>query len=154
VNTEVNVQMASRAAGIPPRRKFSRWVRAATGGAPAQLTLRVVNSAEARELNRTYRALDYTPNVLTFAYGGEPPTADVVICAQVAAQEALDQGKSREAHYAHLTIHGVLHALGWDHQSARQARSMEAREAAILSTLGFADPYLSVRDVQATPASR
>ncbi|MFN0162953.1 MAG: rRNA maturation RNase YbeY [Burkholderiales bacterium] len=154
MNTEVSVQLASRAAGIPPRRKFSRWVHAATGGAPAQLTLRVVNAAEARELNRAYRALDYVPNVLTFAYGGEPPAADVVICAQVAAQEAREQGKSREAHYAHLTIHGVLHALGWDHQRAHQARTMEAREAAILSTLGFADPYLSVRDVQTPPAPR
>lgn len=154
MNTEVNVQLASRVSGIPSRRKFSRWVRAATGGAPAQLTLRVVNAAEARALNRAYRARDYAPNVLTFAYGGAPPAADVVICAQVAAREAREQGKSREAHFAHLTIHGVLHALGLDHQSARQARTMQARETAVLGTLGFADPYVSDRDVQAPPAPR
>ncbi|MBL8377494.1 MAG: rRNA maturation RNase YbeY [Burkholderiales bacterium] len=149
----INVQLASRVAGIPPRRDLFRWIRAACDCVPAQLTLRVVNASEARALNRNYRARDYAPNVLTFAYGGDPPAADVVICAQVAAQEAREQGKTREAHYAHLTVHGVLHALGMDHRTLREARVMEGRETAILRALGFADPYRSDRSAQ-NPAAR
>jgi probable rRNA maturation factor len=146
----VQVQLASRLRGIPSRAALTRWARAALGLRFAHLTLRVVNTAEARALNRAYRGRDYPPNVLTFAYSGTPPAADIVVCAPVAAREAREQGKPRGAHYAHLTVHGVLHALGFDHATPSEARAMEAREIAILGTLGFADPYRIDRVMPAT----
>jgi len=124
-----------------PRHRVARWIRAALD-APAQLTVRIVGAEEGRALNRDYRGKDYATNVLTFDYERSPQVvADLVLCAPVVAAEAAAQGIERAAHYAHLLVHGTLHAQGFDHERVRDARVMEARETAILAALGFADPY-------------
>ena len=148
-----SIQIASRLPGLPSPSRFRRWLRAAVTG-PAQITLRVVNAAEARALNRDFRGRDYATNVLTFAYASDPLAADIVLCAPVVAREARAQGKPRMAHYAHLCVHGALHALGLDHQSRREAEVMEAREIAILGTLGFADPYIDLLPENRSTAAR
>ena len=124
-----------------PRHRVARWVRAALA-LPAQITVRIVDAEEARVLNRDYRGLDKATNVLTFDYQHEPVVmADLVLCAPVVAQEAADQRLGLGAHYAHLLVHGTLHAQGYDHGNEAEAAVMEARESAILLALGFADPY-------------
>lgn len=142
----ITVQYASRVRGLPTAAQVRRWARAAIAGAgagDAQLNFRLVNGAEGRRLNRQFRGRDYATNVLTFAYDddGAAPCADIVLCAQVVAREAHAQAKARAAHYAHLVVHGTLHALGHDHTKAAQARRMEALETAILGGLGFPAPY-------------
>jgi probable rRNA maturation factor len=128
-------------AGAPSRAKFRRWVRAALD-ADAVITLRVVGEAEGRELNGTYRQKRHATNVLTFDYGtADSPAGDIVLCAPVVAREAIEQGKALEAHYAHLTVHGMLHLQGHDHQHDVEANRMEHLETAILRRLGFPDPY-------------
>jgi probable rRNA maturation factor len=138
------VQYASAAAGVPTRPQFRRWV-AASLMHPASFTLRVVDEAEGRALNRDYRGKDYATNVLTFAYGEEDGVfaGDIVLCAPVVEKEAREQGKALLAHYAHLTVHGVLHMQGHEHETDRQAREMEALEVEILRRLRFNDPYAS-----------
>jgi len=125
-----------------PRHKVARWVRAALE-APAQITVRIVGEDEARALNRDYRGRDYATNVLTFDYSDEPEVvADLVLCAPVVAREAREQRLALEAHYAHLLVHGALHAQGYDHEHDEdEAALMEQRETQILTGLGFADPY-------------
>ena len=124
------------------RHKVARWIRAALD-APAEIAVRIVDADEGRALNRDYRAKDYATNVLTFDYAREPVVAaDLVLCAPVVEREAAEQGLALEAHYAHLLVHGTLHAQGWDHGTAREARAMEARETALLAALGYPDPYL------------
>ena len=104
--------------------------------------MRIVDADEGQALNRDYRGRDYATNVLTFDYQREPVVvADLVLCAPVVEHEAREQGRALEAHYAHLLVHGALHAQGFDHEKARDARVMEAREVEILARLGFADPY-------------
>ena len=127
-----------------PRHKVARWIRHALA-LDAEITVRIVGENEGRQLNRDYRQKDYATNVLTFDYAQEPVvSADLVLCAPVVAREAAEQNKTLAEHYAHLLVHGILHAQGWDHEtSARDARAMEARETAILQMLGFADPYTS-----------
>ncbi|HEY6086115.1 MAG TPA: rRNA maturation RNase YbeY [Burkholderiaceae bacterium] len=123
------------------RHKVARWIRAALD-APAEITVRIVDEAEARALNRDYRAQDHATNVLTFDYQRAPLVlADLVLCAPVVAREARAQRKTVEAHYAHLLVHGSLHAQGWDHLRAVEARRMEARESELLQALGYRDPY-------------
>jgi len=101
-----------------------------------------VGQAEGRALNRQYRGKDYATNVLTFDYTREPVvSADLVLCAPVVEREAREQGKPLVAHYAHLLVHGTLHAQGLDHEKDADASAMEARETAILVALGFEDPY-------------
>jgi probable rRNA maturation factor len=124
-----------------PRHKVARWIRAALE-APAEIAVRIVDAEEGQALNRDYRGKDYATNVLTFDYAREPVVhADLVLCAPVVEREAREQGKSLEAHYAHLLVHGTLHAQGYDHQRKRDAKAMEARETGILAALGFPDPY-------------
>ena len=109
----------------------------------AEITVRIVNLEEGQALNRSYRKKNYATNVLTFDYAQSPVVmADLVLCAPVIAQEAKEQGKTLAAHYAHLLVHGCLHAQGWDHEtSLADAHAMEAREVAILAGLGFSNPY-------------
>ena len=125
-----------------PRHRVSAWIRAALE-APARITVRIVGEDEGRLLNRDYRGKDYATNVLTFDYAGVPAVeADLVLCAPVVAREAAEQGIEPAAHWAHLLVHGTLHAQGYDHEDdGPQAAEMEARETAVLRGLGFADPY-------------
>jgi probable rRNA maturation factor len=124
-----------------PRHKVARWIRAALE-APAELTVRIVDADEGRTLNRDYRGRDYATNVLTFDYSRAPVVAaDLVLCAPVVRDEAKAQRLPLEAHYAHLLVHGTLHAQGYDHENDADARVMEARESELLRSLGFGDPY-------------
>lgn len=123
------------------RSDVARWIRAALG-APAEITVRIVDVAESLALNLEYRGQNHATNVLTFPYATEPLlSADLVLCAPVVEREAKAQGIALAAHYAHLLIHGTLHAQGFDHERAVDAKRMEARETEILADLGFADPY-------------
>ena len=134
-------QPDGRHRAVLARHRVARWIRAALE-TPAQLTVRIVDEDEGRALNRDYRGRDYATNVLTFDYQRGPVVmADLVLCAPVVAREAHEQHKPLEAHYAHLVVHGALHAQGWDHEQAADARRMEALEVQVLQGLGFADPY-------------
>jgi probable rRNA maturation factor len=127
-----------------PRPQLRRWAQAALRG-PAELTIRLVDEEEGRALNRDYRGKDYATNVLTFAYdedeGDAPARADIVLCTDVLLREAAEQGKELAAHAAHLVVHGVLHAQGYDHDDDDDAAEMEAIEIDVLEQLGFGNPY-------------
>ena len=124
-----------------PRHKVIRWIKAALES-DAELTVRMVDAEEGQALNRDYRQKDYATNVLTFDYAQEPVVmADLVICAPVIEQEAQEQKKDLLAHYAHMLVHGTLHAQGWDHIEEDEAQAMEQREREIMAKLGFPDPY-------------
>jgi probable rRNA maturation factor len=124
------------------RHQVTRWIRHALA-LDAEITVRIVDEAEGRQLNRDYRHKDCATNVLTFDYTQAPiVTADLVLCAPVVAREAAEQNKTLAEHYAHLLVHGTLHAQGWDHETSEaDAQEMEAYESDILTGLGFADPY-------------
>ena len=124
------------------RHKVTRWIRHALSS-DAEITVRIVGTEEGQQLNREYRKKDYATNVLTFDYTQEPVvTADLVLCAPVIEREARELAKPLTDHYAHLLVHGTLHAQGWDHEtSTAEAEAMEARETAILGALGLSDPY-------------
>ena len=122
------------------RHKVARWIRAALDG-PAEIAVRIVGEDEGRRLNREFRGKDYATNVLTFDYARAPRVlADLVLCAPVVEREAAEQGLALEAHYAHLVVHGSLHAQGLDHENEEEALAMEAREGEVLCALGYADP--------------
>jgi probable rRNA maturation factor len=128
-----------------PRHRVARWIRAALE-LPAQITVRIVDAEEGQALNRDYRCKDHATNVLTFDYQHRPEVvADLVLCAPVVAQEARSQRLEVQAHYAHLLVHGTLHAQGYDHEDEQDARVMEARESELLLALGFKDPYRASR---------
>ena len=123
------------------RHRVARWIRAALD-AQGEITVRIVDEAEGRALNRDFRGRDYATNVLTFDYQRAPTVvADLVLCAPVIAREARQARRPIEAHYAHLLVHGTLHAQGWDHEHAADAKRMQAREQAVLAALGYPDPY-------------
>ena len=124
------------------RSKVTRWIRHALA-VDAEITVRIVGTEEGQNLNREYRKKDYATNVLTFDYQQEPTVmADLVLCAPVVEREAKEQNKSLEEHYAHLLVHGTLHAQGWDHETSEEdADEMESYETAIMQELGFEDPY-------------
>jgi len=131
----------TRHRGALVRTDVARWIRAALA-VPAEITVRIVDSDEGLVLNRDFRGQDHATNVLTFPYDDAPVLgADLVLCAPVVEAEAVAQGIALVAHYAHLIVHGTLHAQGFDHERAADARRMEARESEILVGLGFADPY-------------
>jgi len=124
-----------------PRHKVTKWIRHALQD-DAEITVRIVDAEEGQALNRDYRQKDYATNVLTFDYTQEPiVTADLVLCAPVVAKEAKEQNKTLEEHYAHLLVHGTLHAQGWDHDEDEDAQVMELRESEIMARLGFDNPY-------------
>jgi probable rRNA maturation factor len=133
-------EVATHRAALP-RNKVARWIRAALQD-DGEITVRIVDASEGQALNRDYRKKDYATNVLTFDYTQEPVvTADLVLCAPVVAKEAEEQGKTLEEHYAHLLVHGALHAQGWDHDEEEDAQVMELRESEIMARLGFDNPY-------------
>ncbi|MCB5185042.1 rRNA maturation RNase YbeY [Methylobacillus gramineus] len=139
----LSVQYASEAAEVPSEKQFRKWARH-TLRVDTEATLRIVDEEEGRTLNRDYRGKDYATNVLTFPLVEEPwLIGDIILCAPVVAREASEQGKTVEAHYAHMTVHGILHLHGYDHEEEAQAELMESLESSILSKLGYADPYLS-----------
>lgn len=138
----LSVQYASSEEYLPNRSQFRKWVKA-TLRVDTEATIRIVDKDEARVLNRTYRAKDYATNVLTFPLTEEPHLmGDIIICAPVVKEEALAQHKSIEAHFAHLTVHGVLHLHGYDHEIDEQAALMESIEVTTLMKLGYPNPYL------------
>ena len=125
-----------------PRHGVARWIRHALD-ADGEITVRIVDADEGQQLNREFRGKDYATNVLTFDYAQSPVVmADLVLCAPVVAREAKEQRKTLAAHYAHLLVHGTLHAQGWDHETgAAEAEAMEAREIEILAEMGIRSPY-------------
>jgi probable rRNA maturation factor len=136
---------------VPSRAQFRRWVRKALGR-EARITVRVVGQAEGRTLNRSFRGKDYATNVLTFIFRERAPfEGDLAICAPVVAREAREQRKSLIAHYAHLTVHGVLHLQGYDHENDLDAAAMESLETEIVTGLGYPDPYALERRAPRTP---
>lgn len=145
---ELEVQFADpRLEGEITEANLHRWVEASLLG-PAELTIRFVDAEEGQALNKAYRGKDYATNVLTFAYNEEeelgeddPTQADIVLCTDVLQREAQEQGKTVEEHAAHLVVHGVLHAQGWDHENDDDAEEMEQFERDIMEVLGFPDPY-------------
>lgn len=154
IRLDVAVSYATPRAGLPAAVSFRRWVAAALEGRirEADLAVRIVGTREGRALNRHYRGKDYATNVLSFpadvADGVKLPKGvklpllgDLVLCAPVIAREAKEQKKPLAAHYAHMTVHGALHLLGWDHQDERDAECMEQLEREILAALGIGDPY-------------
>ena len=141
----LSVQFASEADSLPTRAQIRRWVAAALEH-HAEITVRIVDAEEAQALNQDYRDKAYVPNVLTFEYGEISPGTlggDVVICAPVVEREAREQGKPLRNHYAHMTVHGVLHLQGYDHIEPAEADIMESREAAILKQFRIPNPYIS-----------
>ena len=154
IQLDVSVSYGLPRTGIPSAASFRRWAAAACEGRimKADLAIRLVDNKEGLSLNRHYRGKDYATNVLSFpadaAEGVKLPKGvkmpllgDLVICAPVVAKEAKEQGKALNDHYAHLTVHGALHLLGWDHEDDRDAECMEALEREILAGLGIEDPY-------------
>jgi probable rRNA maturation factor len=125
-----------------PRHSVTRWIRHALD-LDAEITVRIVGAQEGQALNNSYRQKDYATNVLTFDYSQEPMVmADLVLCAPVVVKEAQENGKTLKDHYAHLLVHGTLHAQGWDHETSEEdAEEMEARETEILAGLGIENPY-------------
>ncbi|MBS0229629.1 MAG: rRNA maturation RNase YbeY [Proteobacteria bacterium] len=152
VHLEVAVGYALPRKGVPAAASFRKWVAAALEGRirEADLAIRIVGTREGRSLNQHYRGKDYATNVLSFPAelpeglpkGVKLPLlGDLVLCAPVVAREAKEQDKDLRAHYAHLTVHGCLHLLGWDHEDPREAEAMEGLERVILAGLGLPDPY-------------
>jgi probable rRNA maturation factor len=145
---ELDVTYAARRPWVPKPAQFTAWARVAVSGLArsAAVSIRIVGAARSRSLNARYRRKDRPTNVLSFGGAGMSPQGlhylgELVICAPVVAREARLQGKTPEAHWAHMTVHGVLHLLGFDHEHDAEARKMATREIQILDRLGFSDPY-------------
>ena len=145
---ELDVSYAARRPWAPRRAQFLQWAAAALGRAPrsAVLSIRIVGAARSRSLNERYRGKAHATNVLSFTGAGRLPDGreflgELVICAPVVAREARAQSKTPDQHWAHMTVHGVLHLLGHDHERAAEARKMARIEIQILDRLGFSNPY-------------
>jgi probable rRNA maturation factor len=149
---DVAVGYAAPRKGVPASASFRRWIEAALKGArrrkASEESVRIVDAEEGRALNLQYRGRDYATNVLSFPVELPPGVdlpliGDLVICAPVVAREAAEQGKKPADHWAHLTVHGTLHLLGYDHIDEAEAEVMEALETKVLAGLGISDPYIS-----------
>ncbi len=146
---ELDLQVASEAGRLPAQADFQAWCAIALRqrSADSELTIRLVDEEEGRELNRTWRGKDYATNVLSFPADVPdelldiPLLGDLVICVPVVEREAVEQGKTLDAHWAHLVIHGCLHLLGYDHIDDEEAEEMESLERILLAELGHPDPY-------------
>lgn len=149
----LSLQVATRSRGLPSAARIRGWARAALQE-PARVCLRIVTAREGETLNRAYRRKASPTNVLAFRYDDHTLAGDVVLCAPVIRREARAQGKALAAHYAHLTVHALLHLQGYDHAEARAARVMEAKETAILRGLGYPDPYASGPPLRDAPGRR
>jgi probable rRNA maturation factor len=148
MSLSLDLQIASGEAALPDEQAFTGWAEAVLKGRRerTEITIRLVDEAEGRALNRDFRGSDKATNVLSFPYQAPEVVAsdllgDLVICAPVVAAEARAQGKAPMAHWAHMVVHGLLHLLGYDHQGEAEAGEMEGIESALMSQLGFPDPY-------------
>jgi len=148
VTLALQVQWATESKKVPAKASLARYAEAAIapGHSGAGLVIRIVDDAESRALNRQFRGIDEPTNVLSFPFEAPPRVrskhiGDLVVCAPVVEREAAEQGKPLEAHWAHMVVHGVLHLLGYDHQTDADAETMEGLEIAILGRLGFPNPY-------------
>jgi probable rRNA maturation factor len=148
VNLDLDIQRVTRLQDLPAADEFRMWVATALAGRreEAELAIRLVDDEESRQLNHQYRGKDKSTNVLSFqatlpAEVGSPLLGDLVICAPLVLREAEQQGKTEEAHWAHLVVHGVLHLLGYNHENAVEAAEMESLEKEILSGMNLPDPY-------------
>jgi probable rRNA maturation factor len=152
---ELTIQIAAENGDIPARRLLRRWMTAALER-DASITLRFVDADEGRALNRAYRRGRAATNVLSFVYDDEDGAlhGDIVLCLPVLKCEAAEQGKTVDAHCAHLVVHGMLHLQGYDHTLSRDAKRMEAREVAVLAVLGFSDPYAAGESIRPHRRSR
>jgi len=145
----INLQIAANISNIPTEKEFTEWVNAALNQHRTQgeLTVRIVDVAESKKLNNTYRQKNMPTNILTFPFEQPPDITlpllgDIIICAPLVSREAEEQGKSERSHWAHLVIHGCLHLIGYDHQNDAQATIMEALEIQTMQQLGFTNPYI------------
>ncbi|QKJ86373.1 rRNA maturation RNase YbeY [Paramixta manurensis] len=158
-NVMLDLQIASEsAAGLPAEADFQRWLEAVLPKfqAESEVTIRIVDEAESHHLNLTYRGKDKPTNVLSFPFEAPPGIelpllGDLVICRQVVEQEAQQQEKQPDAHWAHMVIHGSLHLLGYDHIDDDEAEEMEALETEIMLALGYSDPYISEKETPENP---
>ena len=145
-NLKISTQFATKETNLPSKLQLRKWAKN-TIRVDTEVTIRIVDEPEGRALNSTYRGKDYATNVLTFPLAETPHLmGDIIICAPVVVAEAAAQNKSPVAHYAHLTVHGVLHLHGYDHEIEAQAQLMETIEIQILAKLGYANPYLITED--------
>ncbi len=148
MHLEIEIQNATERVDLPTKKRFIQWTQAALvkREKAVEVVIRIVDEAESRALNRDYRGKDRPTNVLSFPFEAPPQVpsnllGDLVICAPVVMREAEAQNKSALSHWAHMTVHGMLHLQGFDHLDENEAEIMEARERQILHELGFSDPY-------------
>ncbi|MDP4537080.1 rRNA maturation RNase YbeY [Alkalimonas collagenimarina] len=147
---DLDLQIATESIPLPSQSDFEQWAALALSGyrSEAELTIRLVDAAESQQLNHQYRGKDKATNVLSFPFQNPPGLTlpligDLVICAAVVEQEAVEQSKTPQAHWAHMVIHGCLHLLGFDHIKDDDAEEMEQLEITLLAKLGFNNPYLT-----------
>ncbi|KHT22014.1 rRNA maturation RNase YbeY [Pectobacterium brasiliense] len=150
----LDLQIASeQVQGLPEEKDFQRWLEVVLPQFQevSEVTIRIVDEAESRDLNNTYRGKDKPTNVLSFPFEAPPEVelpllGDLIICRQVVEREAAEQEKTVEEHWAHMVVHGSLHLLGYDHIEDSEAEEMEALETEIMQSMGYADPYLAEKD--------
>ena len=142
----IHIQRLVPAKGIPSAASLRGWAEAARGKPRGEITLRIVDAEEGLSLNQSWRGKAYATNVLSFPMQEKDYLGDIVICAEVVAREAIEQGKAARAHWAHMVVHGVLHLMGHDHIADDEAEKMEALERRLLARMGFDDPYQPIAD--------
>ena len=142
---DITVQFVTTNHSVPAEKEIRRWAGSALADAGGEVTIRITGEAEIQSLNNRWRNIDKPTNILSFPLhdAGCPLLGDIVICAPVLEREAVQQGKSLRAHWAHITIHGILHLMGYDHTDEKNAEAMEAKETALMQELGFPDPYFT-----------